>query len=77
MGLLSLAIWLPIVAGMLLLAFGRDENAKAVRWMALVAAIMRLAQTGKLYGYAMVMMLGVFGLLTWQLWPYLSGAITR
>lgn len=39
MGLISLAIWLPIVAGVLLLALGRDENAKAVRWMALVAAI--------------------------------------
>jgi NADH-quinone oxidoreductase subunit M len=39
MGLLSLAIWLPIAAGVLLLALGRDENAKAVRWMALVAAI--------------------------------------
>lgn len=39
MGLLSLAIWLPIAAGVLLFALGRDENAKAVRWMALVAAI--------------------------------------
>jgi NADH-quinone oxidoreductase subunit M len=39
MGLISLAIWLPIVAGVVLLALGRDENAKAVRWMALVAAI--------------------------------------
>jgi NADH-quinone oxidoreductase subunit M len=39
MGLLSLAIWLPIAAGVLLLALGRDENAKVVRWMALVAAI--------------------------------------
>jgi NADH-quinone oxidoreductase subunit M len=39
MGLLSLAIWLPIAAGVLLFALGRDENAKAVRWMALVASI--------------------------------------
>lgn len=39
MGLLSLAIWLPIAAGALLLALGRDDNAKAVRWMALVAAL--------------------------------------
>jgi NADH-quinone oxidoreductase subunit M len=39
MGLLSLAIWLPIAAGVLLFALGRDENVKAVRWMALVAAV--------------------------------------
>lgn len=39
MGLLSLAIWLPIVAGGLLLAFGRDDRANAVRWIALIAAI--------------------------------------
>ena len=39
MGLLSLAIWLPIASGVLLLALGRDEHAKAVRWMALVAAL--------------------------------------
>ncbi len=39
MGLLSVAIWLPILAGAVLLATGRDENAHAVRWMALVAAI--------------------------------------
>ena len=39
MGLLSVAIWLPILAGTLLLALGRDDNAHAVRWMALVAAI--------------------------------------
>ena len=39
MGLLSLTIWLPIVCGVLLLALGRDSNANAVRWMALVGAI--------------------------------------
>jgi NADH-quinone oxidoreductase subunit M len=39
MGLLSLAIWLPIVAGVILLAVGRDEHANTVRWMALVAAL--------------------------------------
>ncbi|HUG21160.1 NADH-quinone oxidoreductase subunit M [Piscinibacter sp.] len=39
MGLLSLAIWLPIVAGAVLLAFGRDEHVKVVRWTALVAAL--------------------------------------
>jgi NADH-quinone oxidoreductase subunit M len=39
MGVLSLAIWLPIVSGVLLLAFGRDERARAVRWFALVFAV--------------------------------------
>ena len=39
MGLLSLAIWLPIASGVLLLALGRDDQAKAVRWTALVAAL--------------------------------------
>ena len=39
MGLLSLAIWLPILSGGVLLAYGRDENAHAVRWIALVAAV--------------------------------------
>ncbi len=39
MGLLSVAIWLPILVGTVLLAIGRDENAHAVRWMALVGAI--------------------------------------
>jgi NADH-quinone oxidoreductase subunit M len=39
MPLLSIAIWLPIVSGALLLAFGRDDRAEAVRWAALVASI--------------------------------------
>ncbi len=39
MPLLSLAIWLPIVSGVLLLAFGKDGRAAAVRWGALVASI--------------------------------------
>jgi len=45
MGLLSLSIWLPIVAGSLLLALGREENAKAVRWFALVAALVSFVVT--------------------------------
>jgi NADH-quinone oxidoreductase subunit M len=45
MGLLSLAIWLPIICGAILLAFGRDEHAGAVRWLALVAAIASFAVT--------------------------------
>ncbi len=43
------------------------------RAVGLVANVVRLAQTGHVYWYALVMLLGVFGLLTWQLWPALSG----
>jgi NADH-quinone oxidoreductase subunit M len=39
MGLLSVSIWLPIAVGTVLLAVGRDENAHAVRWMALLGAV--------------------------------------
>jgi NADH-quinone oxidoreductase subunit M len=39
MGLLSVAIWLPILAGVVLLALGRDEQAPTVRWMALIASV--------------------------------------
>ncbi|MFO1267852.1 MAG: NADH-quinone oxidoreductase subunit M [Rubrivivax sp.] len=39
MGLLSIAIWLPIAFGTLLLAVGRDQNARAVRALALVGAL--------------------------------------
>jgi NADH-quinone oxidoreductase subunit M len=49
MGLLSLAIWTPIVFGVVLLALGRDENAKAVRWMALIGALISFAVTVPLY----------------------------
>ena len=39
MGLLSVAIWLPVAVGVLLLAAGRDEHAKVVRWVALLGAL--------------------------------------
>ena len=39
MGLLSIAIWLPVAFGALLLAVGRDENARVVRALALVGAV--------------------------------------
>ncbi|MDQ2823153.1 MAG: NADH-quinone oxidoreductase subunit M [Pseudomonadota bacterium] len=45
MPLLSLAIWLPIASGILLLAFGRDARAGAVRWFALLAAVASLLVT--------------------------------
>jgi NADH-quinone oxidoreductase subunit L len=38
-----------------------------------LGGLVRRVQTGHLYWYALVMMLGIFGLLTWQLWPYFSG----
>jgi NADH-quinone oxidoreductase subunit M len=37
--LLSLAIWLPVAFGILLLAVGRQENAGVARWIALVGAV--------------------------------------
>ena len=42
-----------------------------------LAGLTRLVQTGHIYWYALVMLLGVFGLLTWQLWPTLSGLAGR
>mgnify|MGYP006144785889 CR=1 FL=1 len=39
MGLLSLAIWTPIFFGAVLLAFGRDDQAHVVRWIALIGAL--------------------------------------
>jgi len=39
MGLLSVAIWLPIAVGVLLLAVGRDSNAGVVRGIALAGAV--------------------------------------
>ena len=40
-----------------------------------IAGVVRTLQTGHLYQYALVMALGIFGLLTWQLWPYFSGLL--
>ncbi|MBL8305197.1 MAG: NADH-quinone oxidoreductase subunit M [Rubrivivax sp.] len=45
MGLLSIAIWLPVVFGALLLAVGRDQNAGVVRALALVGAVASFAVT--------------------------------
>ena len=36
---LSLAIWLPIAFGLLLLTVGRQQNAGVARWIALVGAV--------------------------------------
>ncbi|MDP1901159.1 MAG: NADH-quinone oxidoreductase subunit L [Rubrivivax sp.] len=47
-----------------------DGSARAVGGL---AGLVRRLQTGYLYQYALVMLLGLFGLLTWQLWPFFSG----
>jgi NADH-quinone oxidoreductase subunit L len=49
-----------------------DGSARAVGG---IAAVTRLFQTGYLYWYALVMILGVIGLMTWQLWPNLLLAL--
>ena len=49
MELLSLAIWTPIVCGVLLLAFGRDEHLRLVRWFALTGALLSFVLTLPLY----------------------------
>jgi NADH-quinone oxidoreductase subunit M len=45
MGLLSLAVWLPIFSGIFLLALGSDKNASIARWLALVAALLSFVVT--------------------------------
>ena len=49
MGLLSLAIWTPIFFGVVLLALGRDDQARAVRWVALIGALAGFLVTLPLY----------------------------
>ena len=45
MGLLSIAIWLPVAFGTLLLAVGRDQNAGVARALALVGAVASFVAT--------------------------------
>ena len=47
--LLSLVIWTPILAGVLVLATGNDGNAGMARWVALIGAIAGLAVSLPLY----------------------------
>lgn len=49
MGLLSLSIWTPIAFGAILLALGRDSQARAVRWFALIGSIVSFLITLPLY----------------------------
>jgi NADH-quinone oxidoreductase subunit L len=50
---------------------GAIINASA-RGIGGIAGMVRLLQSGYLYWYALVMIVGVVGLMTWQLWPFLS-----
>jgi NADH-quinone oxidoreductase subunit M len=47
--ILSLAIWVPIIAGILVLFTGGDQNAPTARWVALVGSIVSFAVTLPLY----------------------------
>uniref|UniRef100_UPI00286BE4C1 NADH-quinone oxidoreductase subunit L n=1 Tax=Roseateles sp. TaxID=1971397 RepID=UPI00286BE4C1 len=64
---LGLAFWKggdgALIDGVLI-----NGSARAVGRLAGAA---RLVQTGHLYWYALVMILGVLGLMTWQLWPFI------
>ena len=48
-----------------------------VREVGSVAALGRKLQSGYLYFYALVMIVGVIGLMTWQLWPFLLGSAPK
>jgi NADH-quinone oxidoreductase subunit L len=49
-----------------------NGSARVVGW---TASVMRQLQNGHLYTYALVMLLGIFGFMTWRLWPFLSGLL--
>ena len=42
-----------------------------------IALLTKRFQSGYLYWYALVMIIGVIGLMTWQLWPFLSNPFAR
>lgn len=47
----------------------------SARLVGALSSVVRLVQTGHLYWYALVMLLGIFGFMTWRLWPFLGGLI--
>ena len=49
MGLLSLAVWTPIFFGVVLLVLGRDDQARSVRWIALIGSVVSFLVTLPLY----------------------------
>ena len=71
--LLGLGLWRGTDDGLI---DGLIVNGSA-RAVGAVAGVVRRVQSGYLYWYALVMILGVFGLMTWQLWPYLGALLAR
>jgi NADH-quinone oxidoreductase subunit L len=49
----------------------------SARSVGAISSVVRLVQTGYLYWYALVMILGLMGLMTWQLWPHLGHLVGR
>ncbi len=49
----------------------------SARTIGAIAGVARLLQSGYLYWYALVMIVGVIGLMTWQLWPFLGNPFNR
>jgi NADH-quinone oxidoreductase subunit L len=47
----------------------------SARAVGLLSGVVRRVQTGHLYWYALVMLLGIFCLLTWRLWPFFGGML--
>ena len=45
----------------------------SARTVSRIAQATRLLQTGYLYWYALVMIVGVIALMTWRLWPLIAG----
>ena len=45
-----------------------NGSARGVGWL---SGVVRRLQTGQLYWYALVMVVGIFGFMTWRLWPML------
>jgi len=68
---LGLGLW---KGGDVALIDGAVVNGSA-RAMGSLSGMLSLLQTGRLYWYALVMLLGIFGFMTWRLWPFLGGLI--
>ncbi len=51
-----------------------DGSSRAIGGLAVLS---RSLQSGYLYWYALVMIVGVIGLMTWQLWPFLAALLAR
>jgi NADH-quinone oxidoreductase subunit L len=49
----------------------------SARTIGSIAALSRRLQSGYLYWYALTMIVGVIGLMTWQLWPFLGNLLGR